>query len=301
MNKFIYGNLIWLGLIFLTIVLSLPPSHAQAEVPLQITSSFQTAPGSRFKKVVWIVFENADYKKVMEQKDFFRISQYGASMTQMFASTHPSQGNYITMIAGSTLGVRNDSPIDLNAFHLGDLLERKGLSWRVYAEDYPGNCFTGKKSKNYVRKHVPFMSFINVTRNPSRCAFIENDQNFNSDFTSGNLPNFSMYIPSLTNDGHNTNVDYAGRWLTARFGNLLTHPEALREILFILTFDESSLFSPSNQIYTVLVGSQIIPGSQFSPKIGHAALLKLIEDEYGLGNLGREDSTSPSILGIWKK
>lgn len=300
MNNFINGNLLWIGLILLTKVLILPPSHVQAQTSLQIESSSQTVPGSHFKKVVWIVFENTDFKKVMEQKDFFRISQYGASMTQMIASTHPSQGNYIAMIAGSTLGVRNDSPIDLNAFHLGDLLERKGLSWRVYAEDYPGNCFTGKSSKNYVRKHIPFMSFINVTRDPRRCTFIESDQNFNSDFTSGNLPNFSMYVPNLINDGHDTNVDYAGRWLIARFGNLLTHPEALKDILFILTFDESSLFSYSNQIYTVLIGSQVIPGSQFSSKIGHAALLKLIEDEYGLGNLGREDSASPSITGIWK-
>lgn len=300
MKKFINANLLRMGLVLLTTVLMLLPSQSPAQVPLQIESSSQTVPGSHFKKVVWIVFENTDFKKVMEQKDFFRISQFGASMTQMIASTHPSQGNYIAMIAGSTLGVTSDSPIDLNAFHLGDLLERKGLSWRVYAEDYPGNCFTGKKSKNYVRKHVPFMSFINVTRDPKRCAFIESDQNFNSDFTSRNLPNFSMYIPNLINDGHDTNVDYAGRWLTAKFGNLLTHPEALEDILFIITFDESGFFSLSNQIYTVLIGSQIIPGSQFSSKIGHAALLKLIEDEYGLGNLGREDSTSPSITGIWK-
>ena len=71
-------------------------------------------------------------------------------------------------------------------------------------------------------------------------------------------------------------------------------------MLFVLTWDESEIFSPKNQIYTVLIGKNIKPGSQSNQKLNHMSLLKMVEDELALGNLGREDATSPVISGIWK-
>lgn len=262
-------------------------------------NSSATDSTAHFKKVVWIVFENEDYQPVMNQPDFARIANYGASFTRLKAETHPSQGNYIAMIAGSILGVKDDSNVDLNESHVGDLLEKAGMRWRVYAEDYPGNCFLDKKSGDYARKHVPFLSFTNVTKNPKRCANIENENRFFQDFQNGTLPEFSMYIPNLKNDGHDTGVDYAGKWLSAKFGNILTSPYSTKDTLFIVTFDEGSRLS-RNIIYTVLVGSKIKSGSENSQKINHSALLKMIEDEFKIGNLGREDASSPVLTGIWK-
>lgn len=254
----------------------------------------------RFKKVVWVVFENENYSDVLTQKDFQNISQNGALLTHFIAEVHPSQGNYIAMIAGSNLGVISDSPVNLNQSHIGDLIEKHGFDWKVYAENYPGHCFTQPKQGLYVRKHVPFLSFKNVTQNPVRCARITDESNFDRDFQNNNLTEFSMYIPNMRNDGHNTSVDYAGKWLTKRFGSILSHPEKMGDVLFIITFDESSSSSQQNQIYSVLLGSHVVPGSQFSQPIGHAALLKMFEDELNLGNLGRDDSKATEITGIWK-
>ena len=259
-----------------------------------------TANSGHFKKVVWIVFENTNYSKALAQPDFKKLTQNGALFTNLTAEIHPSQGNYIAMVAGSKLGVTNDNVVDLKEFHVGDLLEKAGLKWKTYAEDYPGNCFTGKSSGNYYRKHVPFMSFANVSQNSARCSNIEDEKNFFDDFKSGALPEFSMYIPNIKNDGHDTGVDYAGKWLTNTFGSLLSNPASLGNVLFIITFDESGLLSPNNQIYTVLLGANIKPGSQNAQAVNHPALLKLIEDEFGIGDLGREDLTSPAITNIWK-
>jgi hypothetical protein len=260
----------------------------------------QASNNDHFKKVVWIVFENTNYAKALTQPDFKKLAANGVLFTNLTAETHPSQGNYIAMIAGSKLNVPNDNVINLNENHLGDLLESAHMKWKVYAEDFPGNCFAGKSSGNYARKHVPFMSFLNVNQNASRCLNIEDETNFLNDFNKGSLPEYSMYIPNIRNDGHDTGVDFAGKWLTSKFGAILNSPEKLGDTLFVLTFDESGPVSTTNQIFTVLIGSKIAAGTQNSQAVSHPALLKLIEDEYGLGNLGRDDLKAPVIQGIWK-
>ncbi|MBC7713663.1 MAG: hypothetical protein H7177_10005 [Rhizobacter sp.] len=253
-----------------------------------------------FKKVVWIVFENTNFAKALAQPDFNKLTKNGVLFTNLTAEAHPSQGNYIAMIAGSKLGVTNDNVIDLKETHIGDLLEKANLRWKVYAEDFPGKCFVGKNSGQYARKHVPFMSFLNVTQNSSRCMNVEDATGFSSDLKKGTLPEFSMYIPNLKDDGHDTGVDFAGKWLTTTFGSILSAPEKLGDTLFVITFDESGPLSTNNQIYTVLLGSRIKAGIQNSQAIQHPALLKMIEDEFGIGNLGRDDSKAPVIDGIWK-
>jgi hypothetical protein len=256
-------------------------------------------PSGHFKKVVWIVLENTNYQGAMKQPYLAELLKSGATLTNMFGEAHPSQGNYIAMISGSTLGVKNDKPVDLSDSHIGDLLEKAGKDWRVYAEDFPGNCFTGITSQSYARKHVPFISFTNVSKDSARCKKIEAADRFSQDLSAGLTPEYSMYIPNLKNDGHNTGVDFAGKWLSSTFGSLFKDPSTLGDTLFVITFDESE-GSNTNQIYTLLIGSKINPGSSTAQLLNHTSLLKMIEDELGLGNLGRDDAKAPVITGIWK-
>lgn len=268
---------------------------------LQFNANASLAVGNRFKKVIWVVFENTNYKEALKQPDFANAAKLGALFTNLKAEDHPSQGNYIAMIAGSRHGVGNDNSTDIDGSHLGDLLEKSGRDWRVYAEDYPGNCFTGKKSGNYVRKHNPFMSFLNVTRDPQRCAKIESSEHFDQDFAGNNLPDYSMYIPDMNNDGHDTGIKYAGKYLRERFGKIMTSVRDSSDLLMVITFDESNMFDSSNKIFTVIIGGSVVPGSKYNESADHVALLKLIEEEFSLGSLGTtEEVSSPLITGIWK-
>ena len=255
--------------------------------------------GPHFKKVVWIVFENENYTQVLNQEDFAKFAALGVSFSQMMSETHPSQGNYVAMIAGSTLGVKDDKNVDLTSNHIGDLLESNNKDWHVYAEGYPENCFIQARAGDYVRKHNPFLSFTNVSRNPQRCAKITNEKNFFSDFKNNLLAEFTMYIPNMKNDGHDTSIDFAGMWLTKNFGDLLSEPEALKDTLFVISFDESDSRAKNNQIYTVFVGKNIVKGSVNKQLLNHYAILKMIEDEFNLANLGRYDATAPKIENIW--
>lgn len=260
------------------------------------TAGTAQAASEHFKKIVWIVFENTNYQEALKQPDFAALTKQGALFTHLSAETHPSQGNYIAMIAGTHFGVNDDGVVRLSGNHLGDLLEKANLDWRVYAEDYPGNCFQGESVKGYYRKHNPFISFNNVAMDARRCQKIVSADQFDLDLTEGKLPAYSMYIPNIKNDGHDTGVNFAGQWMSARWGKYFASPG---EVLFVITFDESeSLFT--NQIYTVLIGAHVIPGAQNIQNISHAALLKMIEDEFNIGNLGQNDARSPQIIGIWR-
>ncbi len=255
--------------------------------------------GYPFKKVLIVIFENTDYQGAVSQPFFAKFAKDGALLSNLLAETHPSQPNYLALVSGDTYGVTNDNKVNLNARHVGDLLEAKGKSWKIYLEDYPGNCFTGAYSGKYVRRHNPFISFLNVQQDAARCtAHLVSSDTFQTDAESGNLPDFSLYVPNRINDGHDLGVGYADRWFSSTFGSLLQNPKFMQGLLVIATFDEAEGAGP-NRIYTAFRGDMVKPGSQFPAQASHYSLLKMIEDAFGLGNLGRGDARASEITNIW--
>ncbi|MGK5082018.1 alkaline phosphatase family protein [Bdellovibrionota bacterium FG-1] len=262
--------------------------------------SLLPASAPSFKKVMVIIFENTSYQTTLNQPFFSSLTKTGALFSAFSAETHPSQPNYIALVGGDTLGVQDDSPVTLNQSHLGDLLEKKGKSWKIYAEDYPENCFLGKRSGPYARKHVPLISFSNVQKNPSRCARIVPASMLASDLSSTGLPDFSLYIPNLNNDGHDTGPAFADAWFAKAFGPKFQDPAFMQDLLVVVTFDEDDNTSKSNQIYTLFLGPNVVPGSVVQTPTNHYSILRLVEDTFGLGSLGRNDASATSIEGIWR-
>ncbi len=257
------------------------------------------AAAPAFKKVVLMIFENSSYDEAMAQQVLSQFAQSGALLTNYHAVGHPSQPNYVALIAGSRSGVSSDRPVTLDVPHLGDLLEQHGKTWRVYAQAYPGNCYLGAQSGTYARKHVPFLSMKDVQSDPTRCANVVDDSNFASDLQSGNLPDFSLFIPDLNNDGHDTSVSYAANWFSSYFGPLLSAPAFSKDTLLILTFDEDD-HSEGNQVYTVLYGASVAPGATSSAAYTHYSVLRTIENQFGLGTLGQNDDSAAPISDVWQ-
>lgn len=256
-------------------------------------------PSAKFDHVITVVLENVNYSDAVQQPFLAQLASLGARFDNFHAETHPSQGNYIALTSGSLNGVKNDNPVNLQVPHIGNLLESHGLTWKVYAEDYPGSCFAGARKGNYVRKHVPFMSYLDVQKNPSACANIVNADQFDQDLQNGTLPNYVFYVPNIKNDGHDTGVAYADNWLKQKFGSLIANPAFTQNTLLIVTFDESEVSSPNNQILTILFGANTKPGVVSNANLDHYSLLRLVEDRWSLGNLGQNDATATPIEGIW--
>jgi hypothetical protein len=258
-----------------------------------------SAQAANFNKVLVIVFENTEYMNALRQPFFASLVKEGALLTNFKAAIHPSQGNYIAMIAGSTFNIIHDRPLDLNERHIGDLLEDAHKDWRMYAEDFPGNCFLGKKSGQYVRKHVPFMSFTNVTTNPARCSKVVEAKEFFTDFEAGKLKDFSIYTPDMQNDGHDTGVAFGDKWFKEKFNSILHSPKLPKDLLIVVTFDEGT--TVNNQIYTLLFGANVLPGAKSANKYTFYSLLRTYEENLGLGNLNKFDVTAQIIDDVWKK
>ncbi len=252
------------------------------------------------ERVVMVVLENTDATKALEQPFLKRLTEGGAYLKDFYATSRPSQPNYIVLTAGSALGVDSNNNYQLDAKHLGDLLEEKGKTWKVYAEGYPGNCFLGSSNGPYVRKHVPFLSYKNVQQDPHKCGNIVASTQFATDVAAHSLPNFSLFIPDNNSNGHDTGIAAADQWMQKTFATLVNDQAFMEKTLFVVTFDEASHDDESNKIYTLLYGGAVAPGSTHDSCLTHYNLLRTVEESLGIGTLGRNDSEAKAIQGVWK-
>jgi phospholipase C len=271
-------------------VTTLPASLTDRQIPHK---------GKWFDRILILNFENTDFKDALKSGPFLTLAQKGVLLTNYFAIAHPSQPNYIAQIYGSTGGVDDDTEFNLTGRSLIDLMEENGITWKSYQESYPGNCYKEYKTpdKLYTRKHNPFMSMVKVNSNLAYCnTHIVDDKQFDKDVKEGKVPQLAYFTPNMNNDGHDTDIDYAGRWLDGFIKKYVEgSPSLMQDTLLFVTFDETyHKFFHKNQVYAALFGSAVEGrrGTQDVTNYSHYSLLRTIEDNWGLGDLGREDKTA---------
>jgi len=250
------------------------------------------APGKWFDHIFILQFENHSYDEVIKDPNFSKYRALGTIFTNYYAITHPSQPNYLCQVAGDFFGVANDSNVDLDKTNLVDLMESMGISWKGYQEDYPGDCFAGQISGKYWRKHNPFISFNDVRLNKTRCDKVVVSTVLDNDLASASLPQYSYFTPNIDNDAHNTNIAFGGKWLDSFLSARLAKFPA--NTMFVVTWDEDD-FTEGNRIDTFVWGSMIQKGGSDNTHYTHYSLLKTVEDNWGLGNLGRNDATATAF------
>jgi acid phosphatase len=244
-----------------------------------------------------IVLENTDAAAAIRQPFLARLIREGASLRNYHGIAHPSQANYIAMTAGATYGVTNDNAVTLDVHHLGDLFEQNGRTWKAYVESYPGNCSLAG-TRLFVRHHVPFLNFRNVQSDRARCtAHVVASTQLLADVAAGALPNYALFVPNNQNNGHDTSVVFADRYLENQFGPLLSDPRFTRGLLLVITFDESASYD-RNDVLTVLWGERVRRGSTSDLYYDHYSLLRTIEDLFGTGTLGQRDDVARPIADV---
>jgi len=259
--------------------------------------------GLKFDRFFMMMFENHGYAQCMQNAFWKQLSAQGLALENFTAISHPSQPNYVSQIGGDTLGCVNDNNIDINATNLVDLLEAKGISWKTYQEAYTpkagGDCETKASLGTYHRKHNPFMSFIDISKNKARCQKIVNSAQLDADIAANQLPQFTYYTPDINNDAHDTNLDYAGKYLKAWLDKYMNIPNFTRNTLVLITFDEDE-YLEGNHVYAVMLGQYVTPGTTDGGAYTHYSIAKSMEINWGLDNLGRHDATAKDFLGAIK-
>jgi Phosphoesterase family len=282
------------------------------------------ARAHHFDRVVIIVLENVDYEAAIQNKDLAALAEHGASFTNFHALFHPSYPNYLAMVAGTDFEIHKggsylgdklrDFPNDAAHKTIADGLLAAGLDFKQYAEELPpGDCPWSVGTLkipdgrgNYVRRHVPFLSFREVQEKLCdrviRVDSAKSDNFFVQDAKKG-LVAYSFYSPNMNHDGHDTTVAVAGAWVKKFLDD--SFPEKLRQgTLVIVTFDESG-GNEDNRIFTLFLGDMVKEANSQDPKVlarryTHYSVLRTIEDNFGLESLTANDRDAASITDIWK-
>jgi len=253
----------------------------------------------KFNRFFIMMFENHGYAQCMGNSFWSGFAQQGLLLTKLYAITHPSQPNYIAQIAGDTLGCTGDGNIDINATNIADLFENAGLSWKSYQEDYvplaQGNCQTTSHSGKYYRKHNPFMSFLPISKNLTRCQKIVPSSQLDADIAAGNLPDFMYYTPNIDNDAHDTDLNFAGKYLQGWLAKYMKMPGFTNGTLILITFDEDEILE-GNHIFALLLGPYVTPKTTEGGAYTHYSITRTLELNWGLPDMGRKDKTANDFI-----
>jgi len=160
----------------------------------------------------------------------------------------------------------------------------------------------------FTRRHVPFLSFPSIVSNPKRFAKVVNADEFKEDLANGTLPHYSFYTPNLINDGHslpsqkfvdkkfykdlgedNPQIRQIAAFLEGFLGDdpIAKFPP---ETLIVLTFDEAYPYQFDYGVFTLLIADFLKAGTINSEPVNHYNLLASIEDNFGIGNMKRNDA-----------
>ena len=194
----------------------------------------------RYAHILVIVAENKGYELIIgpgtAAPNINRLAQQYGVASQFFAEVHPSEGNYIAMLAGDTFGIHDDDAFyckphmrdtwcsksqrtdyvdhTLTARSLMDQLQARGLTWKGYMESLPepgslavrwptaDKPVAGVPAQLYAAKHNGFLNFRNVQQDPARAAKIVDFSVLYRDLSRGEMPNFAHIVPNQCNDMH---------------------------------------------------------------------------------------------------
>jgi hypothetical protein len=266
-----------------------------------------------YDHVVIVVEENKNYEEIIGNTRAPYINNVlkkeGASLTQMYAEEHHSEGNYFWLFSGSNQKVGYVDKIPASTFktsNLGEELIRTGHSFKGYSEGLPEVGSLVERQGLYARKHTPWISFSNVP-NGKTIADSSNlrfPEDFPSDFNQ--LPTVAFVIPNLINDMHDgkspSAIAAGDKWLRKNMDAYYQWAKQHNSLL-IVTFDENSEFTftggitnPSdgdgrkrNRIATIIAGAHIKPGEYAEDKgVTHVNLLRTLEAMYKLNKSGAQ-------------
>ena len=271
-----------------------PSASVSVSVSAQSTTR-STTSGSDLPHpahIVVVVLENRAYGQIIGSSSapwLNGLAKAGALMTRSYATTHPSQPNYVALFSGSTHGLTDDScPHSYHSANLAAELLHAHDGFVGYAEGLPAPGYAGCTSGDYARKHAPWTNFPALPRRTSQ-PFTA----FPRDYSR--LPTMAWVIPDLEHDMHNGTIAQADHWLRTNLGAYATWARSHNSLL-VITWDEND-GSPGNRIPTIIAGAHVRSGD-YREHVTDYRLLRTLEALDGVAPIGAARATTP-ITGIW--
>jgi hypothetical protein len=282
---------------------------------------------SSISHVFVIVMENTNWSTLKDNRSAPYInsllhSSQVSYATQYYALHHPSEPNYVWMEAGEANNLPHDKkkinlitdgdPTDTNSTttndHLVTLLEKKGLSWKVYAEGIDGtNCpMMSSDSSHFAARHIPMLFFQDITNDEKNCMrHIRPFSELETDISHNTVSNYSFIVPDLCNSMHDiyncqsfNRIKNGDDWLTKTIPLIQKSPIFTTSTIF-LTWDEGS--GESTSPIGMIVLSPFAKGNGYHNTIPytHSSLLRTVQDIFSLTPFLRDAKNAEGLNDLF--
>jgi phospholipase C len=218
---------------------------------------------------------------------------------------HPSEPNYIWMIAGQNFGILDDGDpakhsIDSTS-HIADQLELAGLTWKTYQQSMGEPCGVTSHGR-YAAKHNPFVYFDDIngwdgkTFQPSpRCnEHVVDYSELANDIANNTLPKYVFITPDLDHDMHDGSIATGDAWLAQEMPKLMSTDAYKNGGVIFLTWDEGSgTFGSDDDPPFLAISPLVKPGFASSVRYDTSSYLLTVQSILGVEPLPcAEDRTA---------
>ncbi len=205
---------------------------------------------------------------------------------------HPSEPNYIWMVAGENFGILDDNdPGPSNTVgsqsHLADQIEQAGLTWKTYQENMGAACGLASHG-GYAAKHNPFVYFDDINgwdghafHPGARCTdHVVDFGQLAGDLASGAIADYVFITPNLTNDMHDGSVATGDAWLASVVPGILASPGYQNGGALFVLWDEGS--SQADDPPFIVVSPNAAAGTVSHTDYDTSAFLKTVQAMLGV-------------------
>jgi hypothetical protein len=195
----------------------------------------------------------------------------------------------------------------------------------------PDDTQSARVGDEYAARHDPFVYFHSITDSPACAADVVPLDRLPHDLsTIARTPNLVYITPNLCDDGHDApcvdgrsgGLVSADAWLRVWVPRILASPAFTRNGLLVITFDEADATGSSanassccgegpgpnsplpgitglggGRVGALVISRWIRPGRVNATPYNHYALLRSIEDLFGLAHLGYANASGVASFG----
>jgi hypothetical protein len=281
----------------------------------------QAAPMQAFPGTVFtIVMENHSYADVIGNSDAPYISSIASknAIAKGYHDSyvHPSEPNYLWMVAGENFDVLDDGDPAAHhvaaSGHIADQLELAGMTWKSYQESMGSACGLVSQG-NYAAKHDPFVYFDDVNGwdgkqfNPSpRCTdHVVDYSELEADIAANTLPKYAFITPNLQDDMHDGSVQQGDAWLSRELPKIMATSAFQNGGVVFLLWDEGGfdLFGGGIQDDPpfVVISPMAKSGMVSTTTYDTSSFLKTVETILGLDPLpcGKDGTAVPVMSDLF--
>jgi acid phosphatase len=260
-----------------------------------------TEPSSQWQGSVFtIVMENKSQADILGNNNAPFINSLAsqnavaAGYTDNFV--HPSEPNYIWMVAGENFGVLDDNApsshhLDSTS-HIADQLEAAGLTWKGYMESMGEPCRVSS-AYPYEPKHDPFVYFNDINGwdgnayQPSeRCnTHVVDYSQLDADLAANAVPKYVFITPNMKDDMHDGSVAAGDAWLAREVPKILASDAFNQGGVLFLTWDEGGGYPQADDPPMIVISPHAKRGYVSQTPFNASSYLKTVQKILGVQSL----------------